>query len=237
MTQNNNNNRFKEEITVQPQVDLDEIYRNSRKCAEIENKLKEGRWRMASFKATLQVADLIFTNWEISDLKQPDNRARKQQFSNYVVGFVMRVGPCVATLLHALLYTLKLRSIYPRARGEQGCAHRLFVVSLLVAARYLNDRQLLIKPNHSTWSTLSGVFTSSELYRMEVEFVTFLKGKLHLGHSEIERNVEELFFEEDGEMGMIVPGSIDWLELISVKSKSKGQKEILDSEESIVPTE
>lgn len=175
---------------------------------------------MASFRATLKVADLIFSNWEVSDPKQPDHRARKQQFCNYVVGFVMRVGPSVATLLHALLYTLKLRSIYPRARGEQGCAHRLFVVSLLVAARYLGDKQLLIKPSHSTWSTLSGVFTAQELYRMEVEFVTFLRGKLHVGHLEMERSVEELFFEDDGEMGSVVPGSIDWLELISVKSKS-----------------
>lgn len=189
---------------------------------------------MASFKATQQIAEIIFRSWEISDPKQPEHRARKQQFSNYVVGFVMRVGPSVATLLHALLYTLKLRSIYPRARGEQGCAHRLFVVSLLVAARYLNDRQLLIKPSHSTWSTLSGVFTSPELYRMEVEFVTFLRGKLYFGHVEMERNVEELFFEDDEEMGMIVPGSIDWLELISVKTK--GQKDIVDSEESFVPT-
>ena len=188
---------------------------------------------MASFRATLQVADLIFTHWEISDPKQSDHRARKQQFSNYVVGFVMRVGPSVATLLHALLYTLKLRSIYPRARGEQGCAHRLFVVSLLVASRYLNDRQLLIKPNHSTWSTLSGVFTAPELYRMEVEFVTFLRGKLYLGHLEMERNVEELFFADEGDMVMIVPGNVDWLDLISVKSKTL--KAALDLDESLVP--
>lgn len=209
-----------EDGPIQPQVDLDEIYRNSRKCAEIENKMRKGQWRMASFKATLQVAELIFNNWEICDPKHPDHRARKQQFANYVVGFVMRVGPSVATLLHALMYTLKLRSIYPRARGEQGCAHRLFVVSLLVSARYLNDRHLLIKASHPTWSTLSGVFTAAELYRMEVEFVTFLRGSLYIGQLEMERNVEELFFEGDGEMGVIVPGSIDWLELISIKSKN-----------------
>jgi hypothetical protein len=237
LSQNNSEaiNRLKDEIPVQAQVDLDEIYKNSQKCAEIQSKIKEGRFRMASFKATLQVADLIFSNWENSDPKQPEFRARKQQFSNYVVGFVMRVGPSVATILHALLYTLKLRSIYPRARGEQGCAHRLFVVSLLVAARYLNDRQLLIRPSHSAWSTLSGVFTSRELYRMEVEFVTFLRGKLYVGKFQMERSVEELFFDDDGEMGMIVPGSIDWLEMISVKSK--GQKDTVECDESLVPTE
>ncbi len=210
-------------------VDLDEIYRNNRKCPEIERSLKQRKWRMASFRATIQLAEIIFSNWEDDGAASltattvgPSSRARKQQFSNYVVGFVMRVGPSVATLLHALLYTLKLREIYPRARGEQGCAHRLFVVSLFVSARYLNDRQILIKPNHTTWSTLSGVFTAPELERMEMELVTFLRGKLFIGCSGMERCVEELFFEnvEDAEMTSVVPGSVDWLELISVKHKA-----------------
>lgn len=188
---------------------------------------------MASFRATLKVAETIFVNWENFDDKRnvSEIRSRKQQFSNYVVGFVMRVGPNVATLLHALLYILRLREIYPRARGEQGCAHRLFVVSLLVSARYLNDRQVLIRPDHSTWSTLSGVFTASELHRMETEFVTFLKGKLFVGAAEMDRCVEEVFFEnvDEGEMAMVVPGSVDWLELISVKVKGLNDSQGGDS--------
>lgn len=186
---------------------------------------------MASFRATLQVAEIIFSNWEDNAIG-PNPRARKQQFCNYVVGFVMRVGPSVATLLHALMYTLRLREIYPRARGEQGCAHRLFVVSLMVSSRYLNDRQILIKPNHSTWSTLSGVFTAPELERMEIEFVTFLRGKLFVGQSDMERCVEELFFEnsEDAEMTFVVPGSVDWLELISVKAKISNNNDFKDKD-------
>ena len=141
-------------------LDLNEIYRNNRQCPEIERNLKQRRWRMASFRATLQAAEIIFTNWEetttatSNTTNNQQQRARKQQFANYVVGFVMRVGPNVATLLHALLYTIQLRENFPCARGEQGCAHRLFVVSLLVSARYLNDRQVLIKPSHDTWSTV-----------------------------------------------------------------------------------
>lgn len=175
---------------------------------------------MASFRATIQVADLIFSRWE-SPLTNPISyRQRKQHFANYVVGFVMRVGPSVATLLHALLYCLKLRLIYPQARGEQGCSHRLFAVSLLVATRYLNDRQVLIKPNHTTWSTLSGVFSAPELERMEMEFVTFLRGNLFIGHFEMERSVEDFFVgilsESHVDLGNVVPGSVDWLEMISV---------------------
>lgn len=214
--------------SVSLEVNLDEIYRNSRKCPEIEKNLRLRKWRMASFRATLKVAEEIFKNWENESI-----RARNQQFSNYVVGFVMRIGPSVATLLHALIYTIKLREIYPNARGEQGCAHRLFVVSLLVASKYLNDRQLLIKPNHTTWSSLSGVFTPIELCRMETEFITFIRGKLFVGQVEMERCVEELFFDnsDEMEMSMVVPGSIDWLELISVKSKEIDKRTL----ESLVP--
>lgn len=145
----------------------------------------------------------------------------------------MRVGPGVGTLLHALLYTIKLRSIYPQARGEQGCAHRLFVVSLLAATRYLNDRHVLIKPNHATWSGLSGVFTAPELHRMEAEFITFLRGKLFIGYAELEHNVEDLFFNntnEGDQMGSVVPGSVDWFELISVKSTGKDYRNETDSQ-------
>lgn len=219
-------------------VDLDEIYRNNRKCPEIEKNLKQRKWRMASFRATLQVAEIIFSRWEPetkaeSDIETrregPSHRARKQQFSNYVVGFVMRVGPSVATLLHALLYTLRLREIYPRACGEKGCSHRLFVVSLLVAVKYLNDRQILIKPSHSTWSSLSGVFTSPELERMEMEFVTFLKGKLFIGAGEMDRCVEEMFFDNE-EGSLVVPGSVDWLELISIKAKVQDDQRVTDGQ-------
>lgn len=176
---------------------------------------------MASFRATVQVADLIFTRWETAS-SDALYRQRKQHFANYVVGFVMRVGPSVATLLHALLYCLRLRQIYPQARGEQGCAHRLFVVSLLVATRYLNDRHVLIRPNHATWSTLSGVFTAPELERMEMEFVTFLRGKLFVGLPEMERSVEDFFLgilsDNHTDLECIVPGAVDWLELISVSN-------------------
>jgi len=176
---------------------------------------------MASFRATILVAETIFDHWEgdVVGVKCAELRSRKQQFANYVVGFVMRIGPSVVTLLHALQYTIRLRAIYLRARGEKGCAHRLFVVSLLVASKYLQDQQLLIKPSHATWSTLSGVFTASELQRMELEFVTFLRGNLYIGLSELDRCTEDIFFADDDEMGRAVPGSIDWLELISIKAK------------------
>ena len=215
--------------------ELKEIYGNSRRCGEIEKHLKQRKWRMASFRATIQVADLIFSQWELaSPNRDALYRQRKQHFSNYVVGFVLRVGPSVATLLHGLLYCLRLRKLYPQARGEQGCAHRLFVVSLLVATRYLNDRQVLIKPNHTTWSSLSGVFTAPELERMEMEFVTFLRGNLFIGWLDMHKIVEDHFGLSEGRMdlGCIVPGSVDWMELISVAAvKSSASPE----EDALVP--
>lgn len=223
--------------------ELEEIYRISRRCSQIEQNLKGKKWRMANFRATVQVADLIFSQWESASATSSshnDYRQRKQHFANYVVGFVMRIGPCVATLLHGLIFCLNLRQMYPQARGEPGCSHRLFVVSLLVATRYLNDRQVLIKPNHASWSALSGVFTAMELERMEIEFVTFLRGKLFIGMSEVEKCVENLFvtiLSDAGQTdyGSIVPGSVDWLEMISVCTSKSSNARSNDTQDAIVP--
>lgn len=247
-TNTNHNNPAKS--IKNSRVDLNEIYRNNRRCYDIESGMRDGRWRMASFRVTVQLAEIIYDKWEkenninsTGNQNNAENNAEnqrininngRQQFSNYVVGFVMRVGPSSVTLLHALLYILKLRSIYPRARGEPGCAHRLFVVALLVATRYLNDRRVLVKATPTAWSMLSGVFSGPELARMESEFVTFLRGNLFIGMAEVERCIEELLIGDsgDGNFGPIVPGSIDWVELISVKAKKVPNQ--LD-ENSIVP--
>ena len=145
------------------------------------------------FRTTVQVADLIFTRWKRRLLTRFTDRGSSIS-QNYVVGFVMRVGPSVATLLHALLYCLRLRQIYPQARGEQGCAHRLFVVSLLWWLRgTLNDRHVQSDRITLTWSTLSGVFTAPSLNEWKWIRITFLRGKLFVGLPEMERGVEDFF--------------------------------------------
>ena len=74
---------------------------------------------------------------------------------------------------------------------------------------------------------------------MELEFVTFLRGKLFIGLDEIERCVEEMIHgagEDGGEVFNAVPGSVDWFELISVKSKEhEGISIVSINKDAIVP--
>jgi hypothetical protein len=72
----------------------------------------------------------------------------------------------------------RLRRMYPKAKGEKGCAHRLFFVSLMVAhktfsASRTNSSSLF--PFNADWHSYSNAFSKEELKRMEFEFISFLK--------------------------------------------------------------
>lgn len=186
---------------------------------------------MATFQTTMRVASIIHETWETAT--SVDCGVQKQRFVNYVVGFVMRIGPSAVTLLHGLLYTLRLREAYPKATGESGCAHRLFVVSLLVAAKYCGDPRLLISPNYSEWSALSGVFGVEELKRMEREFLGFLKGNIGVQLGELESLIER-YFLDSSRTDRAVPGSLDLFGMICIERRrllsQKRQLKLKDSD-------
>ncbi|KAK9762155.1 hypothetical protein K7432_012382 [Basidiobolus ranarum] len=132
--------------------------------------------------------------------------------------------PTVA-LIFALVYVERLKKLHPNARGETGCGHRLFLVSYMVACKYLQghllacesrtsqgakdyaaevpntdestseDRQngnshvpasvlsSIILPNEQ-WARLSGVFSTPELTRMELELLAFLQFDLYVSYED-----------------------------------------------------
>lgn len=205
---NNNSNNSCHESS--PLSRVYEIQTDSR----IGQMIKSADPLMATFQTTMRVASIIHETWE--PLK--DCPVQKQRFINYVVGFVMRIGPSAVTLLHGLLYTLRLREAYPKAIGESGCAHRLFVVSLLVAAKRCRDPRLLISPNYGDWSALSGVFGVEELKRMEREFVGFLKGKIDVHLGELESLIER-YLLDSMRIDRVVPGSLDLFAMVCIERR------------------
>ena len=67
-----------------------------------------------------------------------------------------------------------------------------------------------------------------------MEFVTFLRGNLFIGWLDMHKIVEDHFglSEDRMDLGCIVPGSVDWMELISVAAvKSSASPE----EDALVP--
>ncbi len=192
---------------------------------------------MGTFQTTMRVGQIIFELWEGhygGDVKTKFQN--RQRFVNYVVGFVMRIGPSVVTLLHGLIYTLRLRSSYPVARGQNGCAHRLFVVAMLVAAKHCQDPRLLIEPDYEDWSELSGIFDVEELQRMENEFLRFLNGRICVRLSDLETIISR-FILDSSVVDRAVPGSIDLLSLICIERRQLSKTANSKDEDAACPEE
>ncbi|KAK9763588.1 hypothetical protein K7432_009596 [Basidiobolus ranarum] len=188
---------------------------------------------------------LIQAHWEstaISDELTPGDRnqtARSMHLTGYISAILARSlmlqsnsvaskfppFPTVA-LVFALIYVERLKKLHPNARGEAGCGHRLFLVSYMVACKYLQGHILAwgnhtptksgraasvpvtrephrvsSSPQHSTplehssvlpsiilpneqWARLSGVFSTPELTRMELELLAFLQFDLNVSYED-----------------------------------------------------
>lgn len=146
------------------------------------------------------------------DTEMGEHRTRLTRFASYLHVLVSKLRPHVISLLLAALLVGRLRRAHPRARGEPGCAHRLFVVSLMLAMRYIEldadlvasygfDPSLSLAENANlrctvddrsaaleateTWATLSGIFTAPELHKMEVELASFIRYDLYVAEEDL----------------------------------------------------
>ena len=72
-----------------------------------------------------------------NDKNSKDYDVRLHKFVTYFMSFVQRTRPHAFSLFLAVLFIYKLRALHPRAKGEPGCAHRLFVVALMLTMRYI----------------------------------------------------------------------------------------------------
>lgn len=122
---------------------------------------------------------------------------RQQHFSNYLLGLTLRAQVSVTTLLVAVVYLHRLRTKYPKASGQPGCAHRLAVSAVLVADRYLRGHsKRQVQLTTSQWAQISGCFTTDEIDRMESELITFMDGKLLVTAAQVIQLLEEERFIE-----------------------------------------
>ncbi|ORX92976.1 hypothetical protein K493DRAFT_408611 [Basidiobolus meristosporus CBS 931.73] len=115
-------------------------------------------------------ANRIQAHWEGLEtgdthaVAEPSARAgRAVQLSTYVSTILTRTSmtsignpalpsifpsyACVALIL-ALIYVDRLKKMHPSAKGEAGCGHRLFLVSYMVATKYV-QAHFNSRPTHS----------------------------------------------------------------------------------------
>lgn len=90
-----------------------------------------------------------------------------------------RVGPAVYVVAYA--YLDRLRLMNPGLRFHRGNAHRLVLVAVMVASKFVED----LNHRNSYFAKVGGVSTP-EMNRLEVEFLFRIRFKLHVNVSVFE---------------------------------------------------
>ncbi len=101
----------------------------------------------------------------------------------------------VPTLMSTLVYLTRLKArLQPMAKGLRCTTHRIFLASLILAAKYLNDSS----PKNKHWATYSNIhtdvcrfgFSRTEVNLMEKQLLLLLEWDLRITQDDLYRELE-----------------------------------------------
>ncbi|KAL2755565.1 hypothetical protein ACRALDRAFT_2027294 [Sodiomyces alcalophilus JCM 7366] len=113
----------------------------------------------------------------------------------FITQLVVSSNVQVPTLMSTLVYLTRLRSkLQPAARGLRCTTHRIFLASLILTAKYLNDSS----PKNKHWAAYSNIdtdfysfgFSRSEVNLMERQLLMLLNWDLRINEEDLYREFD-----------------------------------------------
>ncbi|KAJ1920479.1 PHO85 cyclin-1 [Mycoemilia scoparia] len=123
-------------------------------------------------------------------MPSPPNTPSSQQsqssipsLHSFITNLVVRSRVQAGTLICTLVYLLRLKQRLPKeARGMECTCHRIFLASLIITGKYLNDAS----PKNKYWAKYSTVFSIPEVNLMEKQLLFLLDFDLRIFPSDLD---------------------------------------------------
>ncbi|KAG5934050.1 hypothetical protein E4U59_006463 [Claviceps monticola] len=147
----------------------------------------------SSHKQRQQPSHLPSTPPQSPNCEAADNTL--PSLEQFISQLVMSSNVQVPTLMSALVYLTRLKSkLQPMARGLRCTTHRIFLASLILSAKYLNDSSPKNKHwanyTHFTTDAYSFGFNRTEVNLMEKQLLFLLDWDLRIHEQDLYRELE-----------------------------------------------
>ncbi|KAG2188756.1 hypothetical protein INT44_003895 [Umbelopsis vinacea] len=112
----------------------------------------------------------------------------------FITNLVRKSGLHTGTFLATLVYLDRLRqSLYTVAKGMPCTCHRVFLSTLIITAKYVNDTS----PKNRHWAKYSSVFSVAEVNLMEKQLLVLLDFHLSITMDEFVKNISYFLTPEE----------------------------------------